>query len=179
LPKLPRLIDCAMCNSRFVITHSQTIYCSDSCKQLGLRASWNKYAITNRQARRQYHRALYAADPARVIERTKTYQQTEAGKIAARNSRRTQLARHRDRIRARDAVHGALRAGRLKRLPCEVCGSPKSEAHHDDYSKPLCVRWLCRPHHRQADAERRLIQDGEVVSVDGVEQPQLAEKKAS
>jgi len=41
----------------------------------------------------------------------------------------------------------AIRDGRLKRLPCEVCGDPKTHAHHDDYSKPLDVRWLCPTHH--------------------------------
>jgi len=32
-------------------------------------------------------------------------------------------------------------------MPCEICGCEKSEAHHDDYSRPLDVRWLCRVHH--------------------------------
>src|SRR4051812_39153823 len=44
----------------------------------------------------------------------------------------------------------ALRKGVLTRQPCEVCGSEKSQAHHEDYSKPLEVRWLCRPHHTEA-----------------------------
>ncbi len=31
---------------------------------------------------------------------------------------------------------------------CEVSGCmAKSERHHDDYSKPLEIRWLCRIHH--------------------------------
>lgn len=43
----------------------------------------------------------------------------------------------------------AIQCGRLTRMPCEVCGNPESEAHHDDYSKPLEVRWLCFKHHRE------------------------------
>jgi len=51
---------------------------------------------------------------------------------------------------ARTAVGNALRDGRLKRLPCERCGATVGvEAHHDDYSKPLDVIWLCFPHHRE------------------------------
>jgi hypothetical protein len=56
-----------------------------------------------------------------------------------------------DRARqpAARAVTRAIKSGELLRQPCEVCGDPRSDAHHDDYSKPLDVRWLCRSHHRQ------------------------------
>ena len=56
---------------------------------------------------------------------------------------------HPDRYTARTAVSNALRDGRLVKLPCRVCKSVKSEAHHDDYSKPLEVDWLCRKCHRK------------------------------
>lgn len=51
----------------------------------------------------------------------------------------------------REKVRRALRDGRLTQLPCEVagCGDPNSEAHHDDYSKPLEVTWLCFEHHKE------------------------------
>ena len=52
------------------------------------------------------------------------------------------------KIKAQNAIDWEIRSGRIKRLPCEKCGDPKSEAHHDDYSKPLEVRWLCFRHHR-------------------------------
>lgn len=50
---------------------------------------------------------------------------------------------------AQQAVTRATRAGRLIRQPCEVCGNDKAQAHHDDYSKPLDVRWLCTTHHAE------------------------------
>lgn len=51
------------------------------------------------------------------------------------------------KVLANRMVSNAIRDGRLVRQPCEVCGESRSEAHHDDYSKPLDVRWLCREHH--------------------------------
>lgn len=39
------------------------------------------------------------------------------------------------------------RRGKLIPAPCEKCGTAKTEMHHDDYAKPLDVRWLCRPCH--------------------------------
>jgi hypothetical protein len=55
------------------------------------------------------------------------------------------LARQRANCRAYANVY--QRRGKLVPLPCEVCGSPHVEKHHDDYAKPLTVRWLCRAHH--------------------------------
>jgi hypothetical protein len=46
-------------------------------------------------------------------------------------------------------VNSAIAAGKLTRKPCEKCGAEKAEGHHDDYAKPLEVRWLCRTHHRR------------------------------
>lgn len=48
------------------------------------------------------------------------------------------------------AVALALKSGRLKRQPCEVCGG-LAQAHHDSYypDRWLDVRWLCGLHHRQ------------------------------
>lgn len=44
-------------------------------------------------------------------------------------------------------VSYALSKGTLCKQPCEKCGRP-AEAHHDDYLKPLHVRWLCGTCHR-------------------------------
>lgn len=46
------------------------------------------------------------------------------------------------------AVARAVKNGVLIRKPCCMCGSIMSVAHHDDYSMPLDVMWLCTIHHK-------------------------------
>lgn len=58
----------------------------------------------------------------------------------------TEEQRRKDVARSYAAVY--QKRGKLVPEPCEVCGE-KAEKHHDDYSKPLGVRWLCPTHHRQ------------------------------
>lgn len=57
--------------------------------------------------------------------------------------------------RVHNVVMGALGNGKLIPEPCEKCGTSPDKtngrcvvhAHHDDYNKPLDVRWLCQPCH--------------------------------
>ena len=53
-------------------------------------------------------------------------------------------------------VQRAIKTAQLVKRPCEVCGSTQVQAHHDDYGKPLDVRWLCSVHHRCLHANRRV-----------------------
>lgn len=58
-----------------------------------------------------------------------------------------------DARRAKDAVSYALKTGRLVKGCCEVCDTTERiHAHHEDYSKPLDVHWLCALHHRRLHA---------------------------
>jgi hypothetical protein len=64
-------------------------------------------------------------------------------------SKRARASWSPERRRAGATVQTAIYNGSLIRRPCEVCGTKRQiDAHHDDYSKPLEVRWLCRHHHR-------------------------------
>jgi hypothetical protein len=56
-----------------------------------------------------------------------------------------------DGYRAHYTLTNAVRDGKIRRETCEVCGK-KAHAHHDDYAKPLDVRWLCALHHSQHHA---------------------------
>jgi hypothetical protein len=60
----------------------------------------------------------------------------------------------RTRRRAAYHVQRALKRGELIRLPCEACGATyRVQAHHDDYSRTVDVRWLCPKHHHERHRE--------------------------
>lgn len=62
---------------------------------------------------------------------------------------------------AHNAVARAIIRGRLQRKPCEMCGTTAFvAAHHDDYSKPLAVMWLCPIHHASRHAFVNYRSDG-------------------
>jgi len=59
-------------------------------------------------------------------------------------------AKYPNKYKATRMVGSAVRDGRLFREPCEECGTEKNVVgHHDDYLKPLNVRWMCQAHHLQ------------------------------
>lgn len=52
---------------------------------------------------------------------------------------------------AHNMVNNAIRDGKMERQLCEICGAV-AHAHHEDYMKPLDVRWLCPLHHQRLHA---------------------------
>jgi transposase-like protein len=52
------------------------------------------------------------------------------------------------RKKAREIFNHYVRDKHIEKQSCEICGKEKAEAHHDDYNKPLKVRWLCFECHR-------------------------------
>ncbi|CAN7732451.1 hypothetical protein [Mesorhizobium sp. LjNodule214] len=40
------------------------------------------------------------------------------------------------------ATASAIRRGIIERQPCEVCGDPKTDAHHPEWKTPLFCQWL-------------------------------------
>lgn len=70
-----------------------------------------------------------------------------SGKKTSYNAKWNQ--KHPEKRKAHKAVEYAIKRGDLCRMACEVCGETKAHAHHDNYSKPLEVIWLCSTHHRE------------------------------
>jgi hypothetical protein len=54
------------------------------------------------------------------------------------------------RAKIHDLVNHAIRRGDLTRLPCDECGHTiRVNAHHEDYSKPFDIWWLCVRCHKK------------------------------
>lgn len=65
--------------------------------------------------------------------------------------------RHPEHYRARRMAERARRSGRLVPQPCEICGALKVEMHHDDYSQPYHVHWLCPTCHDIVEAIKKAL----------------------
>ncbi len=77
------------------------------------------------------------------------YSKTKKGKRNKRKNAKMWRLKCPEKAKARDCVSNAIRSGHLIKQPCEVCGGLKVQAHHEDYSKPLDVNWLCIKHHNK------------------------------
>lgn len=113
----------------------------------------------NRMANLDRHRAFDRAradHPKRVAARAE-YAASERGRQAQSAAKKRYVYADKNRRAAQIAVGNALRDGRLSRLDaCEHCGHDgRLQAHHPEYSLPLCVTWLCVPCHAALHKEHR------------------------
>jgi len=110
--------------------------------------------------KKEYQRLWYQRNKVRLAERRHAAWNTEEGREHQRainrkydtSNRGREVRRESDRnrrssikVRARDALRWAIRSGKVARGTCH-CGKI-GHGHHEDYSKPLEVIWLCREHH--------------------------------
>jgi hypothetical protein len=113
------------------------------------------YRELNRERIRENHRRFRESNP----DYYRNYKsplnlKTKASKAL---SEREWTKRNPEKHKAQQVVNRAIRNREISREPCEVCGvsgklaSGQSavHAHHDDYLKPLEVRWLCPKHHSE------------------------------
>lgn len=97
-------------------------------------------------------------------------------KLAAANYRPQRRAQFKQRLLnpegriknyCRLKTRRAIKLGYLIPQPCEKCGDPNSQAHHEDYSKPQVVSWMCAKCHA-AEHVRDKCRNGHAYTPDNV-----------
>jgi hypothetical protein len=94
--------------------------------------------------------------PHRVEARVE-YQKTTEGHQEHVDGATRWIERNPRKRAAHTLLNNAIRAGKIVKMPCEVCGSPRSQGHHENYDEPLVVVWLCAKHHSARHKEMRKL----------------------
>ena len=93
------------------------------------------------------------------LQAIKDYAKTEAGKLTKKKAMSAYHARYPMKRAAHVITRNYVRDGKLiPESSCSICNSTeKIEGPHDDYTKPLDVRWLCEKCHKQWHRENKAI----------------------
>lgn len=138
-------------------------------------AKSKQWQENNRERLREYNRKYHEEHKKEISERKKKYYQENLQEMRRRG--REQREKHKEKRLAHEKeyrrahaderyakakkyrrektgfavakVHDAIIRGKITKEVCEVCGAEQAEAHHDDYNKPLEVRWLCKKCHTE------------------------------
>lgn len=110
---------------RYYLSHKEAVLAYNKEYRINNRKKFNEYEKKWKDRHREEH-----------LERHKQYQK----KYVEQNE---------DVKKAHAKVRMGISSGTILKSPCEKCGVFPAEAHHDDYNKPLDVRWLCRKCHAE------------------------------
>ena len=132
------------------------------------KSEWKKYrstwAINNKEKIKELQRIYRNTPEGRkiILEAQKRFRdshkqlchdKTKAWRIKNKDKVIASINRYEnkypERVKAKNLLASAIRYGKKKKgCCCEKCGSTeKIEGHHNDYSKPLDVMWLCNSCH--------------------------------
>lgn len=137
---------------------------SRSDRNRALRKLWNHL---NKDRKRASDRRWVHEHPERANNHKRAWEQRNKEKRYAyqynynRSSLRKEVWRKSyDKLKhhhaARRKAWRAVKRGIIPRGACETCGTTdRLNAHHDDYSKPLSVRWFCTKHHGEQHRKYR------------------------
>ena len=88
----------------------------------------------------------------KIREHDRKYQREKRAKLKGYKTEEYRKWRRKnpEAYTAHHVLNKAVKSGKIKKMPCSVCGSTvRIHGHHSDYKKPLNVIWLCPKHHKQ------------------------------
>lgn len=125
------------------------------------KVKWRLRSEKEREEDYLRQREYYEKNKDKIRADARERYQNLSEKQKKQNTERTKAWRHanRDKAKAWSAVGNAILSGKLEKpIYCELCGAfeVKIHAHHEDYSQPLNVLWLCHDCHMSLHSEKRI-----------------------
>ena len=106
-----------------------------------------RYVKENSQQVKESRHKGYVKHREERLDRMKVYAKSHPE--VNRKASKTYAEKNPEKKKAHQLLNAAVRAGKILRPEiCEQCKKKSNvEAHHEDYSKPYDVEWLCRKCH--------------------------------
>ena len=102
-----------------------------------------KYHKEHREELRRYSKEYYKLNRVEIRDRIRQYKIDNP-----------------EAVKAHGLVDTAIRSAKIIPCKCENCGSRDAAAHHEDYSKPLDIKWLCKSCHQILHRSNQTITSG-------------------
>ena len=120
----------------------------NKCKEC-VKSRVDKYAKANPEKTKEWARNYFNSEAGK--EKAKKYLLTDKGKEIRKKALDSYRKNHPIKDLARYLVKYEIQCGRLFRPSvCSCCKAEcKPHGHHNDYTKPLEVEWLCEQCHKQ------------------------------
>ena len=128
----------------------------NKCKQC-TKSDATNHRWNNIEKVRQYDRNR--GNLSHRITARQTYQKTQRGIAALNRGRLAYIKRNPEKDAAATILNNRIRDGKIiKPKICSHCGkTERIHGHHEDYSKPLDVEWLCSKCHKQKHKKIRAV----------------------
>src|SRR3990167_1737113 len=151
LNKDVNMVKCSKCKKR----KKGFRFWKNQRKRNGL-TSWCKNCVNKKSAKWRKENSEYVEScKPKKRKMDLEYQKNKSATIPGYKTEEYRVYREKypEKYKAQQRANQAILSGKIKRSPCEVCGENRKyrvHAHHDDYSKPYEVRFLCGIHHKEA-----------------------------
>lgn len=116
----------------------------------------NKSSFSSHEAYLKWYRDYRSKRAEHFRDYNREYNKQWRKKNGYRNELRYR-EKYPEKHQARLTLQRAVRNGVIKKMGCVMCGDINSQGHHEDYTKPLKVIWLCPLHHK--DKHRKNYED--------------------
>lgn len=102
------------------------------------------YRAKNERRLRSRRKLYYLNNMERLKKYSKKFRKENPEYYRSAEAKYHTTAKYKKNAKVRAAASRAYKGGKQR---CQICKERHAEMHHSDYTKPLDVMWLCKPHH--------------------------------